>query len=203
MKSNQRISCLRRACSGIVAVEFALILPILTLLSIPVVDCARAIQANTILINISREGANIASRGASLSGTSSQNLMNALASTAPPLDMSTRGMMYISKVMGHLQGGVIRNVILEQYRWQGSNGYSPVSTISTCSNWSSDGSCSSIPSNPDSAATANAMTGLLADGEVVYAVEAFYNFNMFFNGLNVGTGTIGQIGPNLYAATIF
>ncbi|PUA17741.1 TadE/TadG family type IV pilus assembly protein [Glaciimonas sp. PCH181] len=203
MKNNQRISRLRRACSGIVAVEFALILPVLTLLSIPVVDCARAIQANTILINISREGANIASRGASLTSTSSQNLMTALASTAPPLDMSTRGMIYISKVMGHLQGGVVRNVILEQYRWQGSTGYFPASTISTCSNWASDGSCSSIPSNPDSASTANAMTGLLADGEVVYAVEAFYNFNMFFNGLNVGTGTIGQIGPNLYAATIF
>ena len=203
MNKLKRLSQLGSACAGMVAVEFALILPMLTLLTIPLVDCARAIQANTILINVSREGANIASRGASLDSTSSQNLMNALASTAPPLNMDTRGMIYISKVMGHLQGGAVRNVILEQYRWQGSTGYFPASSISTCTNWASDGSCSNIPSNSDNASTANAMTGLLADGQVVYAVEAFYNFNMFFNGLDVGAGAIGQIGPNLHAATIF
>lgn len=200
MRTIQRMN---NACAGIAAVEFALILPVLVLLTLPVVDCARAIQANTILINISREGANIASRGASLDSTSSQNIMNALASTAPPLDMSKNGMIYISKVMGHLQGNVVRNVILEQYRWQGSSGYVPASAVSTCANWAGDGSCSSIPANPDSAATANAMKGLLVDGEVVYAVEAFYNFNMFFGGLNVGAGKIGLIGPNLYAETIF
>jgi len=200
MKTIQRM---KSRCAGIAAVEFAFILPLLILLTLPVIDCARAIQANTILINISREGANIASRGASLTSASSQNIMNALASTTPPLNMGKSGMIYISMIMGHLQGGVVRNVMIQQYRWQGSAGYYPASTVSTCGTWANDGSCSSIPTNPDNAATANAMTGLLVDGQVVYTVEAFYNFNMFFGGLNVGNGKIGTIGPNLYAATTF
>lgn len=187
-----------KKCGGATFVEFALLLPVLVLLAFPVADSARAIQTSIILVNISREGANVASRGASLDSTSSQNLMNALTSTAPPLDMSKRGMIYISKVMGHLQGGVIRNVILEQYRWLGSKTYFPASKVWTCASWANDGSCSGIPSNPDNAATANAMTGSLADGEVIYTVEAFYNFNMLFSSLNAG-----KIGPDLYAETIF
>jgi hypothetical protein len=189
---------INKVCVGAAIVEFALLLPILALLAFPVADSARGIQASIILVNISREGANVASRGASLNSAASQNLMNALASTTPPLDMPNRGMIYISKVMGHLQGGSIRNVILEQYRWLGNTTYFPASKVSTCSSWASDGSCSSIPSNPDSATTAAAMPGSLADGQVIYAVEVFYNFNMLFSGLNVG-----KIGPNLYAETIF
>ena len=200
------IKRLKNTCAGIAAVEFAFILPVLILLTFPVIDTARAIQANTILINISREGANISSRGSSLTSASSQNIMNALASTTPPLQMNQRGMIYISMIMGHAQGGPkgpVRNVMIQQYRWLGSTGYYPASSVSSCATWASDGSCSSIPTNPDNAATANAMTGLLVDGQVVYAVEAFYNFNMFFGGLNVGSGTIGNIGPNLYAETTF
>lgn len=198
---------MRNACSGIAAIEFAVIVPLLILLALPVIDVTRAIQADMILINISREGANLASRGAQLDSTSSQTVMNALAATAPPLTMNTRGMIYISKVMGHQEPGGIRNVILEQYRWNGNGSYAPASTVWACgasgSSWANNGSCSGIPSNPDSAGTASAMTGLLADGQVIYAVEAFYNFNMFFNSLNMGFGTITQIGPNLYAKTIF
>ncbi|MFC5475284.1 TadE/TadG family type IV pilus assembly protein [Paraherbaspirillum soli] len=194
---------LRPACAGIAAIEFALILPLLLLLALPIVDLARAIQANMILINISREGANIASRSAQLDSVSSQNVMNALAATTPPLDMSKQGMVYITKVMGHLQAGVVRNVILEQYRWTGNPGYAPASTVWTCASWANDGSCSGIPANPDNAGTANTMTGLLADGDVVYAVEAFYNFNTMYAGLNLGFGKLPAIGPNLYSKTIF
>ncbi len=52
----------RKKSAGTAAVEFAFILPLLVLLAIPIFDLARIIQANMILINISREGANLASR---------------------------------------------------------------------------------------------------------------------------------------------
>ena len=81
----------RRAVRGIAAVEFAIVLPLLALLLFMVVDLSRAIQAKIILLNISREGANLASRATSdLSGTG-QSIMNALAASTPPLDMNKRG----------------------------------------------------------------------------------------------------------------
>jgi len=154
-----------------------LILPLLLLIALPLTDLARAIQADTILVNISREGANIAARGASIDTISSQNLMNALASTTPPLNMPAHGMMYISKIMGHQQGGFIRNIMLEQYHWKGNSSYLPSSQVSHCSLWS-DGKCNSIDLNPDLAPTADVMTGLLADGQVIYAVEVFYHLKI-------------------------
>ncbi|WLI87756.1 TadE/TadG family type IV pilus assembly protein [Massilia sp. R2A-15] len=189
-------------CRGSAAVEFAILLPLLLLLALALVDIGRAIQVNLVLINLSREGANVASRGNQLNSASSQALMNALASTTPPLRMQTRGMIYISKIMGHMQNGAVRNVILEQYRWEGNSSFAPPSTVWNCGAWSNN-QCSEIPPNPDNAATASAMPGLLADGEVIYAVETFYNFDMLFSNWNVGFGPMEQIGPVMYAKTIF
>jgi hypothetical protein len=187
---------------GAAAIEFAVLLPILLLLALTLVDIGRAIQVNVVLINLSREGANLASRGSQLNSVSSQSLMNALAATTPPLRMQTRGMIYISKIIGHLQDGVVRNVILEQYRWEGNPSFAPPSTVWSCSDWNSN-QCSAIPADPDKAETADAMTNLLADGEVIYAVETFYNFDMVFGNLNLGFGPMQRIGPVLYARTIF
>lgn len=189
-------------CRGSAAVEFAILLPLLLLLALTLVDIGRAIQVNLVLINLSREGANVASRGNQLNSTSSQALMNALAATTPPLQMQTRGMIYISKIMGHMQNGAVRNVILEQYRWEGNPSFAPPSTVWSCNTWTSN-QCSAIPADPDNAATAAAMPTLLVDGEVIYAVETFYNFDMVFSNLNLGFGPMRQIGPVMYAKTIF
>lgn len=72
----------KKAYAGVAAVEFALFLPVLLLLALPMFDFARAIQANMILVNMSREGASLASR-ASLEYTS-QQIIGSLASTSPP-----------------------------------------------------------------------------------------------------------------------
>lgn len=189
-------------CGGSAAVEFAVILPLLLLLALPLVDIGRAIQVNLVLINLSREGANVASRGGQLNVVSSQALMNALAATTPPLRMQTRGMIYISKIIGHMQAGAVRNVILEQYRWEGNPSFAPPSTVWRCGGWIGN-QCSAIPADPDNAETADAMPNVLADGEVIYAVEAFYNFDMVFGNLNPGFGPMRQIGPVMYAKTIF
>ncbi|RYE75018.1 MAG: hypothetical protein EOO80_16025, partial [Oxalobacteraceae bacterium] len=44
---------------GVAAVELALLLPMLVVLLLCAIDGARALQANIIITNISREGANI------------------------------------------------------------------------------------------------------------------------------------------------
>lgn len=189
-----------RKVAGTAAVEFAFVLPFLLLLAVPLFDFTRVIQANMILINMSREGANLASRTSEMP----QTIMNALTATAPPLDMGGRGMIYITKVMGNKEGAVIQNRILRQDKWlQGS--YAPASKLWSCSGgWAADGSCNGIPVNPNSAPAANVMTGQLLDGEVIYVVESFYNANILFGAMNLGFGiTTPQLSPNLHAMVIF
>jgi hypothetical protein len=190
----------KRTATGSAAVEFAFILPLLVLLALPIFDFARVIQANMILINLSREGANLASR----SSQTPQTIMNALAATAPPLNMGSNGMIYITKVMGNKEGNSIRNVIVQQDKWLAGS-YAPASTLWNCAGGWTDGSCNGISANPNDAPIANVMKGQLADGEVIYVVEGFYNAgNMLFSAMNLGFGiTTPQLSPNLHAMTIF
>jgi hypothetical protein len=203
----------RKACAGAAAVEFALVLPFLLLLMLGVYEFARALQAQMILTNVSREGASLASRS-SLEYTN-QQIMNSLASSTPPLIMGLNGMLYITKVTGHLEGSKIRNVVIEQYRWaQGwhQNNYAPHSGVWMCGDsggtrWltsgAGDGSCSNLPTAGTTSPTANVMTGQLADGDVIYAVEAFYRFSMLLGAINFGFGVrMPSIGPDLYAMTV-
>lgn len=195
----------RRRAAGIAAVEFAIVLPLLVVLLMMVVDLSRAIQAKIILLNISREGANLASRStADLSG-SSQTIMDALAATTPPLDMSKRGMIYITKIMGYTAKTGLRNIVLEQYRWSAgvkSSGYQPASQVWSCASWDSGGTCSGIGKG-ESAPVATLMKGLLADGELIYSVETFYNFDLVFAAARLGDSTLPALGPNLYSMTVF
>ena len=125
----------QRAARGIAAVEFAIVLPLLAVLLFMVVDLSRAIQAKIILLNISREGANLSARATSDLSGSSQGIMNALAATTPPLDMPARGMIYITKIMGYTAKSGLRNIVLEQYRWDAGakvSGYLPASQVWRC-----------------------------------------------------------------------
>lgn len=80
--------------AGQSVVELAIVLPLLLILALGVYDFSRAIQANNIIINMSREGANLVSR----SSIEQQDVMNSLASTAQPLAMGADGTMYITEV---------------------------------------------------------------------------------------------------------
>lgn len=201
----------RHRARGVAAVEFALILPLLVLMVLCVIDLARGLQAQMIISNLSREGANLASRGSLQLADSSQAIIESLVNSAPPLDMNNRGMVYITRVAGYKGSGTtVRNIVLEQYRWDdqtnklgyANSGYKPTSAVYTCTNWGTDGACDSIGSGT-SAPTAPLMTGALADGDVIYAVEVFYNFNMIFSSRKVGTLSTQAIGPNLYSMTVF
>ena len=194
----------RRAARGIAAVEFAIVLPLLAVLLFMVVDLSRAIQAKIILLNISREGANLASRSTTDLNGSSQTIMDALAASTPPLDMNKRGMIYITKIMGYTAKSGLRNIVLEQYRWDAGakvSGYLPASQVWRCGSWS-NGTCTNI-AKADNAPAVSLMSGQLADGELIYAVETFYHFDMLFGTLNIGNSTTPILGPDLTSMTVF
>ena len=194
----------RRGARGIAAVEFAIVLPLLALLLFMVVDLSRAIQAKIILLNISREGANLASRATSDLSGSGQSIMDALAASTPPLDMNGHGMIYITKIMGYTAKSGLRNIVLEQYRWDAGakvSGYLPASQVWQCGSWS-NGTCTGIGKN-DKAPVLTLMSGQLADGELIYAVETFYNFDMLFGTLKIGNSTTPILGPDLTSMTVF
>ena len=203
----------RRAMAGIASIEFAILLPMLLLLAVPTSDLARNIQANMILVNLSREGANLALR-ASLTFPM-ETIMNDLAATTPPLDMADHGMIYITEVMGdnencNGQGTncTIRNIVLAQYEWQPNgqqSSYAPTSAVWNCSsgNWGGDGSCSGIGTGL-AAPTANALTGQLMAGQIVYVVESYYQMQYVFGAANFGFGVSTPVlNPNLYSMNVF
>jgi Flp pilus assembly protein TadG len=189
---------------GVAAVEFALILPILLVLLFGMIDAGRALQANIIMVNVGREGANLAARGNIPLETGSQDIIYALMASAPPLDVNKRGMVYITRVMGTMSNGVPRSVVLDQYRWDdaarglgyGTSKYAPTSKVYSCTSWNT-GTCGSISSKSRPATTM--MSGQLEDGEVVHVVETFYNFDMLM-GDKFGAPAFG---PDLYSMTVF
>ncbi|MFM0556284.1 pilus assembly protein [Paraburkholderia sediminicola] len=201
----------RRASKGIVSVEMALLLPMLVALALPVYDIARNIQAQMILINVSREGASLSSR-ASLTFPM-QTIMSSLTATTPPLNMTAHGMIYITEIMGNnncdSSGNNCTGVVVAQYRWNGGN-YYPASQLWNCGNsgtrWATDntGSCSGIPAAGKTSPVVNLLQGKLSDGQIAYVVEAFYLQTPLIGSLNLGAGIqTPALSPNLYAMTVF
>ena len=157
---------------GVALIELAITLPILLLLVFGVFEYARAIHAKNIIINMSREAANLASR------TSSpvQQIMDSIALTAQPLDMTANGMIFVTEVRGQGADPTVPRVTA-QYRWTGSS-YQPSSRAwSSCSNWDANGAClGNFDELSDNEAEAD-LNGLeLKDREVVFAVEVFLDY---------------------------
>ena len=84
-------------------------------------DYGRAIHAQAVITNMSREAANLISRAnQNLSGNDStdfQNVMNLVGQTAQPLNMTAQGMMYMYKV--ECVNGA--NQITLEVDWNGSS----------------------------------------------------------------------------------
>jgi Flp pilus assembly protein TadG len=176
-------------CRGQSTIEFAFTLPLLLLLALGVFEFGRAIQAKNIITNMSREGTNLTSR----STTDPKDIMTALADTAQPLDMQSYGIMYITKMTG-LSDGRIK--VVEQYRWPSGRG-TPPSKVATCGSWSS-GTCTPSPSSvlEVTYATLHLNINDLADGQVAYATEVFYNYPVIFR-------NIIKYSPQIYSITVF
>ncbi len=152
-------------------------MPLLIFLGIFIFDFSRAIYANNIIVSLSREGANFASRTIN----SPQDIINSLVYAASPLNMSEKGMIYITQLNG-LSGGTVE--IAAQHRLDRS-GVAPPSRVGTCTPWAG-GDCT--PPNPNNRPLANLVAlhlnpGDLAPGQTAWAVEVFYDYQVVFTNI--------------------
>ncbi|GAB2880764.1 hypothetical protein GCM10027046_06130 [Uliginosibacterium flavum] len=191
---------------GVAAVEFALVLPFLLLMSLAVVDFSRFIQAQLIITNVSREGANMSSRFTPVGDAENvakgfQAILDGLAASMPPLKMSDFGMIYITEVtaLANNNNNAVTNTVTNQFYWLKGWSGSPNSAIWSCGQWKADGSCDMGTSTP----TANLMAGELNAGDQIYAVEVFYNLPSLFGGLQITTNIrVPNIGPILRSMNV-
>lgn len=162
--------------SGQACVELAIVLPLLVLLLLGIFDFASMISANNTIANMSREGANLASR----SQISTQSIMDTLADTAQPLDMKNNGMLIVTLV----QGTNGQPKILSQTTWH-NGAMQAASRI---------GTPTSAAPNP----TANNLGDIsLKPSQIVSAVEVFYNYQSVFS------TEMLRFPGRLYSMTIF
>ncbi|TFW73083.1 hypothetical protein C3Y98_01630 [Methylotenera oryzisoli] len=184
------------ASQGQSLIELAILLPLLLMLVFGVIDYARAIQFNNILVAMSREGANLASRTSALP----QDIIRALNVTADPLVMNTRGRIFITRIIGKK---VVPTCVdapptfcttfanVEAQTRAVSGAAALTSKVWSCAaGWNGSGNCTFVPAN---ASAVIPMT--LSDGEEVFAVETLYDYNVIVN-------YVMQTGPKLYSLTV-
>lgn len=152
---------------GLVTVEMVFVIPLLLLLGLGVIELSHVILAKNISTAVAREGANLASRSFS---DSDQEIMDALALSADPLDFSQNGVIYISVVVGDDDP---YPYISEQHRWLG-HGYGSSSRMwGGCSSWDGNGACV-IPSRKPRITN---FPMILEPGETVHIVEVIYDYS--------------------------
>ncbi|MFA0567508.1 TadE/TadG family type IV pilus assembly protein [Vibrio gallaecicus] len=157
---------------GFAAVETVIVSPVLLLILVGLIELIQMIQANYLIISVSREGANIISRS---STETPQDIMDIVASTSSPLDLSADGNIYITLVVGQDDDDPY---VSSQHRWD-DFGYSVDSgTWGDCANWDNDDQCEL---DEDNLPTLSNFAIDLGEGESVYVVEVLYEYNPAFS----------------------
>lgn len=136
--------------SGQALVEFTFIALLLIVLFFGLIDYSRAILVRQVLVNISREGANLASRGTPL-----LDALNGVAGSAHPLDIDQDGYIILTEVFRD-DNGELR--ILSQVPRGGK--VQP-----------------SMVGQTNQASQVNMPTGIPPLGHSVVVAEAFYSFS--------------------------
>ncbi|MBM3858608.1 MAG: pilus assembly protein [Verrucomicrobia bacterium] len=134
--------------SGQALVEFTLMAVLLMVLLFAIIDFGRAFHLKQILINVSREGANLTSRG-----TDSTNALNAVVTSAQPLDINSSGYVILSTVTRDANG-VAR--VTEQVRRGGLTSSSRIGAV---------GAVATLPNN-----------NVPPNNQRLYVAEVFYQF---------------------------
>jgi hypothetical protein len=103
-----------RSQSGQALVEFLFVVMILMVMLFGLIDFSRAISTKQVLVNISREGSNLAARGSG--DTTDAVISNALGtviSNAIPLNINANGRVIISAIYNNGSAFVITDQISE------------------------------------------------------------------------------------------
>lgn len=185
----------RRASLGSSLVELALVLPVILILVLAVIDFGRAILFNNILVNMGREGANLAAR----TTQTSPFIIKALDDTSAPLDITTNGRFFIFRITGVTVGGVVRARVDELYRSTSGNASLTSKYLACPGSWDSSTGLCNLPALPGGQTARLIPTGVwtlpLADGEQVRVAEGMYHY------LPLTTNLMGAA-IDLYSATL-
>ena len=103
-----------RERSGQALIEFMFVGFILLFMLFGMIDFCRAISTRQVLINLSREGANLAARGTG--STADESISNAIAAViggAAPLSITTNGLVIITAVLNSNGIFLVTNQIKE------------------------------------------------------------------------------------------
>ena len=163
----KQVFCSPVKARGLAVVEMVFVLPLLLLLGLGVIEVSHLILAKNISTALAREGANLASRSFS---DSDQEIMDAMALSADPLDLSQDGVIYISVVVGDDHQDPY---ISEQHRWL-DYGYSSSSRMwGSCPSWDGNGESDLLSTKP----RLTNFPMALEPGETVHIVEVIYDYS--------------------------
>jgi hypothetical protein len=140
----------RSANAGQALVELVLVLLILLVLLFGMIDFGRAIMTRQIMVNVSREAANLASRGTSLTNT-----LVAVVNSAKPLALDADGYVIVTAVARDDEG---RAYVVNQMGMGGAPRPSRVGAGA--------GEPATLPNNDIPTA-----------GQILVAAEVFYTFS--------------------------
>jgi Flp pilus assembly protein TadG len=148
-----------RARSGQALIEFMFVGFILLFMLFGMIDFCRAISTRQVLINLSRESANLAARGTG--STADESISNAIAAViagSAPLTMATNGLVIISAVFNDNGSYIVTNQVIE-----GGLSNSATSRIAP----------GGIGSTPNMPATA---VQIPQTNQTMFISEVFYNY---------------------------
>jgi Flp pilus assembly protein TadG len=137
-------------CSGQATIEFVFIFFILAALVFGLIDFCRVISTRQVMINLTREGSNLASRNTALTNT-----VAAILASASPLNIGTKGRIIVTAVTNSNNLYTITDQISE-------GGITAVSVIGTGVNTPATMPATTVPIPPL--------------GQTVYVTELFYSF---------------------------
>ncbi|OBT13868.1 hypothetical protein A9264_01635 [Vibrio sp. UCD-FRSSP16_10] len=154
---------------GLAAVEMTLILPVLLLILMAIWEFTQILQAHIVLLNLSREGANLISRSSSYG---EQDVMDILSHSSNPLDLTQSGTMYINVISK--DGDT--TYISSQTKWLNATTQLSSEVWDGCTQWDDDNQCTYPSSIADLKLNSTDFPLQLEDGESVYVVEVLYEY---------------------------
>jgi hypothetical protein len=152
--------------TGFASIEMVLVTPFLLLLMGGVFELSHYLQANSIVVGIGREGANLVAR---TSVNTPDEIMTLIAKTSGDIDLEDDGAMFITLVTGQKDKDPYIN---EQYKWSKSGLTQKSGTWSHCGGWSNH-ECSLPSPRP----TIKDFPLTLDPNESVYVVEVYYQYS--------------------------
>jgi Flp pilus assembly protein TadG len=136
--------------SGQAMLEFAIIASLVLTLVFAIVDFGRAFNEMQVMIGLTRQGSNLASRGTPLLDSA-----QAVVAGDAPLDLNAKGEVIVTAVTRNAQGAVITGQVTQ-------GGVTRVSKIGQ-----GVGTMATLPA---------AAAAMLQSGQTIYITEVFYTY---------------------------